>query len=678
MADARKDKRTLLSLKIRFKSATLEDFIERYSNDISRGGVFIKAKKPLAVGTLLKFEFILQDQSTLLHGVGRVVWRRDEGDAENPPGMGIKFIKMDPESRAVVQRIAEDRAHPGVFEQGKDGAPVETAGSFDPGPPREADRTKVRHVSEFLASAFEEGGAGEVARREAQAGAERARRTGRSIDEPRVAAARGAFAANRELDAKKRRSMSDAPARGAMSAFGGSGLSSSARMSSSAAPAFDEVDPEDDFLEEETTKVHDHFVSAFPAEADATVVAAEAAMPFAVEKRLTPVVASPASSRSTLESEVPDLFGPAMADSFGPAPGEFIDARLLDPGVATVPPPASNVPEAPGIPAEAFKVSQATEPVWTTRPTPPKKEVSRGWTGLVVLAVLIAGGAVAVWQLGFGDDLADLAESYLGRFEELKKAPQRAATPVAATAERPAESAAAVTPGDDTSDGSETVGAGSEKPSPEAKASPGTPPVEAAEPAIVKFEVTSRPTGAFVSVNGTGAGRTPLDLEYPEGTELTIFSKARGYLARRQQITVQAKQEAVSLVLAPLPYVIEVVSTPVGATASASGVGQVVTPGSLRFKSMPASRTIVISKDGYKTTNQTVALDDFTEETRRLVATVDVTLQKSAATEPKSNAPAAEPVSPQPASPAPVEAKAAAEPTPVPEAPAPSAEADAP
>ena len=37
MADARKDKRTLLSLKIRYKSATLEDFIERYSSDISRG-----------------------------------------------------------------------------------------------------------------------------------------------------------------------------------------------------------------------------------------------------------------------------------------------------------------------------------------------------------------------------------------------------------------------------------------------------------------------------------------------------------------------------------------------------------------------------------------------------------------------------------------------------------------
>jgi uncharacterized protein (TIGR02266 family) len=695
MADARKDKRSLLSLKVRYKSATLEDFIERYSNDISRGGVFIKAKKPLAVGTLLKFEFILQDQSTLLHGVGRVVWRRDEGDAENPPGMGIKFIKMDPESRAVVQRIAEERAHPGVFEHGKDGAPSETASSSDSESLREADRTKVRHVSEFLASALEEGGAGELARREAKAGAERARHVGHQTGDPRVAAARGAFSANPDLAAQKRRSLSETPARGAMSAFGGSGLSSSARMHSSAAPAFDELDPEDDFLEEETTKVHDHFASAYPADADATVVAREVPSPFAVERRPTPVVASPASSRSPLESEVPDLFGPGIADSFGPAPGEFIDASLLNPGVVTVPPPpADQVPEAPGIPAEAFKVSQAAEPVWTTRPTLPKKQVSRGWTGLVVLAVLIAGGAVAVWQLGFAEDLIDLAGHYLDQPEELFKAPARKAKPLLAAAEQAPPSEATAAPSIDPSAVSETVAAGSGKPNPKTEASAPPSPSKALEPVMVKFQVTSRPTGAFLSVNGTGMGRTPLDLEYPAGTELTIFSKVRGHLARRQQITVEANQEPVHLVLAPLPYVIDVVSSPAGAKASAAGVGEVVTPGSLRFKAMPASRNVVISKDGYKTTSRTIALEDFTEETRRMVATVDVTLQKSAGGDLKTAAPEAEPISAEPAAAAPapveakVEAKAVPEAAPVSkapvqpeaakEAPVPNAEADVP
>ncbi|MGB5809734.1 MAG: TIGR02266 family protein, partial [Polyangiales bacterium] len=183
MADARKDKRTLLSLKIRYKSATLEDFIERNSGDISRGGVFIKAKKPLDVGTLLKFEFLLQDQSSLIHGVGRVVWRRDpeSADAENPAGMGIKFIKMDPDSRALVQRIVEERAEPGVYERGSQPSPARapSVNGSDTMPPE--DRTKVRHVSEFLASAFEEGGAAEETMNEARAGAQRARQQSNRI-----------------------------------------------------------------------------------------------------------------------------------------------------------------------------------------------------------------------------------------------------------------------------------------------------------------------------------------------------------------------------------------------------------------------------------------------------------------------------------------------------------------
>ena len=37
MADTRKDKRAPISLKVRFKSATLDEFIEQYSGDISRG-----------------------------------------------------------------------------------------------------------------------------------------------------------------------------------------------------------------------------------------------------------------------------------------------------------------------------------------------------------------------------------------------------------------------------------------------------------------------------------------------------------------------------------------------------------------------------------------------------------------------------------------------------------------
>ncbi len=646
MADARKDKRTLLSLKIRYKSATLEDFIERYSNDISRGGIFIKAKKPLAVGTLLKFEFILQDQSTLIHGVGRVVWRREEPetDAENPSGMGIKFIKMDPESRSVVQRIAEDRGHPGVYEQGKDGVRLTPEVASDAGDLEEADRTKVRHVSEFLASALDEGGAGEAAKREAQAGAERARQVSDQIGDNRAVAGRGAFSARQEVAADRRGSVSDSPSRGAMSAFGGSTLSASAGMGSAAAPAIGELDAEDDFLDDETTRIHDLPVSDYPADADATVIASEASAPFSAEQRLTPVVPASPASNSPLEDAVPDLFGPAVGDAFGPAPGEFIDASLLDPAVPTVPPPAAAVPEAPGIPVEALQVPKAATPVWTTRPTEPKS--SRGWMFAVLFVLVLVAGAGAAWKMGFADGVIAMAAPYLGQSEELIEEPSQVDQVVAVPTPQPDEASAQAQPEDEML---AAAAAEAQPTEPAVDAPVEDAPIEAADTGIVKFQVLSRPSGAFVSVNGKGAGRTPLELEYEVGTKLALFSKARGHLARRHQLTVGADQEPVKLWLAPLPYVVQVVTDPAGARASAVGGGEVTTPGALHFKSMSGSRKIVVSKDGYKTASKSLTRADFVEETRRMAATVTLTLQGDGAAEPAPPAaiPEAEP-SPEP------------------------------
>jgi uncharacterized protein (TIGR02266 family) len=640
MGDARKDRRTLLSLKIRYKSATLEDFIERYSNDISRGGIFIKAKKPLAVGTLLKFEFILQDQSTLIHGVGRVVWRRDEAEADtdNPSGMGIKFIKMDPESRSIVQRIAEGRGHPGVFEQGKDGVRQGSAGAPDPNSLGTADLTKVRHVSEFLSSALEEGGAGEAAKRAARAGAERARQVGDQIGGNRAAAARGAFSAKQEVPTQKRHSASGEPARGAKSAFGGAAMSASTRVGSAAAPSMVQFGELDDFLDDETTKIQDFSGSDYP-DADSTVISTEAAAPFVAERRRTPVV----PVASSLQHAVPDLFGPAAADSFGPAPGEFIDASLLDPSVVTVPPPRAAVPYAPGIPAEAFRVPQATEPVWTTRPTVKKKR-SRGWM-LLLFVLFLAAVAVAAWQLGLAHELIDLAAPYLRQSEHTVQVPVQTVKPRVQPAAEPKRASAEAPPSKPESAANEAVPTPPSEPAAEAAAAP----IKAAEIGMVKFQVVSRPPGAFVSVDGKGVGRAPVEIEYGTGTQLTLHAKARGYLARRQQITVRADQATVELALPPLAYVVEVISNPAGARASAVGAGEVTTPGELQFKSMPASRQIVISMDGYKTVSKYITRAEFVEQTRRMAATISVTLQKEGGAKPDETAPSAKAVTPPPA-----------------------------
>ena len=101
-----------LTLRIRFKSASLEDFISRYGVDVSPGGIFIRTKQPVDVGTSLQFDFTLADGSPLLCGLGTVAWVRenDPARANNVPGMGLRFDKLTTESQHAHQTILAEKA----------------------------------------------------------------------------------------------------------------------------------------------------------------------------------------------------------------------------------------------------------------------------------------------------------------------------------------------------------------------------------------------------------------------------------------------------------------------------------------------------------------------------------------------------------------------------------------
>jgi uncharacterized protein (TIGR02266 family) len=110
--NTRQGKRTPVTLKIKFKSETLEQFIERYAVDVSQGGIFIRTKEPLAVGTQMRFEFQLRDASPLIGGEGTVVWTR-ENDPSRPaiaPGMGVRFDRLADGSQSVLERILAEKA----------------------------------------------------------------------------------------------------------------------------------------------------------------------------------------------------------------------------------------------------------------------------------------------------------------------------------------------------------------------------------------------------------------------------------------------------------------------------------------------------------------------------------------------------------------------------------------
>jgi len=101
-----------VNLRIKFRSDSLPQFIERYATDVSRGGIFIRTREPLGVGTQLKLDFQYQGGTPLMSGDGTVVWVRefDPSRANVPPGMGVRFDKLAPESLGVLEQILVAKA----------------------------------------------------------------------------------------------------------------------------------------------------------------------------------------------------------------------------------------------------------------------------------------------------------------------------------------------------------------------------------------------------------------------------------------------------------------------------------------------------------------------------------------------------------------------------------------
>jgi len=147
--ETRRDRRVrIVSLNVRYKSATVDEFIENHAYDVSRGGIYIKTSTPFQPGTLLKFEIRLASDQPVIAGVGRVVWKRDakQSMSDLPAGMGVKFIKIDEPSRMVIDRLANSRADAGkAFE-----AEAEGTGASEPPPSvsmRAADSEGARRTS---------------------------------------------------------------------------------------------------------------------------------------------------------------------------------------------------------------------------------------------------------------------------------------------------------------------------------------------------------------------------------------------------------------------------------------------------------------------------------------------------------------------------------------------------
>ena len=95
------DNRSAERVTINKEFESFDAFIQEYVTNISRSGVFVKSKQPLAIGTMvnLKFTVILEDIETI-EGVGEVV--RVQHD---PPGMGVVFRELNQYSKHLIERL---------------------------------------------------------------------------------------------------------------------------------------------------------------------------------------------------------------------------------------------------------------------------------------------------------------------------------------------------------------------------------------------------------------------------------------------------------------------------------------------------------------------------------------------------------------------------------------------
>lgn len=100
--EARQHTRAPIELKVDYKK--LNSFFADYTKNISKGGTFIKTKKPLPIGTRFLFKLSVPKREAPFELLGEVVWSKSDGEE---PGMGIRFIYTDDDQRSEFEQVVE-------------------------------------------------------------------------------------------------------------------------------------------------------------------------------------------------------------------------------------------------------------------------------------------------------------------------------------------------------------------------------------------------------------------------------------------------------------------------------------------------------------------------------------------------------------------------------------------
>ncbi len=100
----RKQQRRLICIPVLLSAQGANKFKIDYTTDMSVGGFLIQTESPMEKGTILDVRFRLPGAIKLIEAKGEVIWSHkytpgSELTQETLPGMGIKFLELDDQSR---------------------------------------------------------------------------------------------------------------------------------------------------------------------------------------------------------------------------------------------------------------------------------------------------------------------------------------------------------------------------------------------------------------------------------------------------------------------------------------------------------------------------------------------------------------------------------------------------
>ncbi len=604
-----------ITLKIKFKSGSIEQFIERYSVDVSRGGIFIRTKEPLAVGTPLRFEFQLQDGTPLIGGDGTVVWNRT-ADASRPsvvPGMGVRFDKLTPDSQRVLERILSDKEKlPNTQMESRFDAGVRASMANTPEPTASEETPK--------GSMFGDEPTRAMAADQVNKLAEAMQRGSTEEDQPTRNVASSDLS-----DEIRKLTGASSEGSGNLPAIPTAGLSAAAKMEPMRSPVGSPM--------MRSTLLGQGFGLA-PALSSPVSISPSAGLPRplsiepsrkepsgsvpaanievaanSLESAITPVKSAEVAARvadsqrtpaNSPESALPAISGPQLAALSISAPASHF-------GKVEIPEPtpyqshSGHVSLPPKLEAEPLDQARPLLPVGTPAPSGgSSKGLFMGVGLLVVLVAAVGYFTLVAPKLNQPENKNPPTETVPPQ----PLAPPPAPPPVVLIPEKPASL-----------QGPDFKG---EKPSKAGNSATGDGP-----------ELISEPAGAQVELAGKAIGTTPLKLpSLAPGKFYDLKVTLRGYQETRQKIKAGDDAKNIQIKLLPIERQVEILSTPKGSDVYLDGKKIGRTPWIIRKVDLSKAISVEIRHSGFETwTHNLSDAEAFVLRNKKEVLTLNATLE---------------------------------------------------